>query len=196
MNKRKQEKPGGREVGTLPAHLRLPELGMPSGPACSCQPANLEQESDRCKEVGARTSPPPFTGSSTSRGRCQAAHTASVAHGLWMFETLPHSLKATLWSPPVASHDGELQGSKGEQQCLGVGGGEGCEWGKGALVPWLRPGGGRQGPSPINDWVSQHQHSQHAAGIPAALSRPTDGPWCPHPPEARARLQKRPVPSG
>ena len=65
-----------------------------------------------------------------------------------------------------------------------------------ALVPWLRPGGGRQGPSPINDWVSQHQHSQHAAGIPAALSRPTDGPWCPHPPEARARLQKRPVPSG
>lgn len=140
--------------------------------------------------------PPPLSGSTTSRGRCQATHTLSVAHGLWMFETLPHSLKATLWSPPVANHDRELQGSQGEQQSFGVGGGEGCEWGKGALVPWLRPGGGRQGPSPINDWVSQHQHSQHAAGIPAALSRPTDGLWCPHPPEARAWLQKRPVPSG
>lgn len=66
----------------------------------------------------------------------------------------------------------------------------GGRWRKvgGGCVSGVRPGGGRQGPSVINDWVSQHQHSQHAVRIPAARFHPTDSPCCPHP-------QQRPVPS-
>lgn len=38
----------------------------------------------------------------------------------------------------------------------------GEEWVRSGEKEQMRPGGGRQGPSLINDWVSQHQHSQHA----------------------------------
>lgn len=159
--------------------------------AVSRQP---EQESDRCKGSGGpeHPTPAPQDPRKTLAG-CQAAHAALLPMAFWMFETLPHSLKATLRSPPMASRDGRAQGSKGEQQHWG---GEGVN-GARSTCPRLRPGGGRLGSSPINDWALQHQHSQHAAGIPAALSRLTDGSLVSSLlRRPGAQLQKRPVPSG
>lgn len=54
-------------------------------------------------------------------------------------------------SPPNCH--GELWGRKGSDRAL---------WGEGDEVSGGSPGGGRQRLGAINDWVSQHQHSQHA----------------------------------
>lgn len=73
---------------------------------------------------------------------------------------IPHSSKDIVPQQPPSRQElgcGRTVGREGSGS-FGMRGAVSGEWGEGADEAWRW----QARPSPINDWVSQHQHSQHA----------------------------------